>query len=69
MQTLQKQAKNLRTVLFVVIIMVIRNRCESRTLYGSPETMSHAVAWIRDWWLHDILRIYSFGEMYWINTT
>jgi len=42
MQALQKQAKNLGTVRFVVIIVVIRNMCESRTLYGSYEPNAKA---------------------------
>jgi len=36
--------KNLGTVRFVVIIVVIRNRCESHTLYASYEAVNGAVA-------------------------
>jgi len=40
---LQKQAKNLGTIRFVVILVVIRNRGESRTFNGSYEAVSGAV--------------------------
>ena len=32
---LQKQAQNLETIRFAVILVVIRNRCESRTMNRS----------------------------------
>ena len=41
---LQKQANNLGIIRFVVILVVIRNRCESRTMNGSYEAVSGAVA-------------------------
>ena len=41
---LQKQADNLEIIRFVVILVVIRNRCESRTMNGSYEAVSGAVA-------------------------
>ena len=41
---LQKQANNLGIIRFVVILVVIRNRCESRTMNGLYEAVSGAVA-------------------------
>ena len=41
---LQKQAKNMGIIRFVVMLVVIRNRCESRTVNGSYEAVSGAVA-------------------------
>jgi len=48
----KSKQKNLGTIRFVVIIVVLRKMCESRTLYGSYEILSCAAAWNRDWCWH-----------------